>query len=355
MFDNTLIKAELSGLVGFKNPANPKFAILNSENQASLSGLFATSNPYCKIEYLHRGFDYSRMTDAQFNAELKNIKETSAINICSLVFDIEAYVDRGQIYSNPFNKVEEFTLPAGFCGYIINIDKEESVAFVINKAIFEMVEAGVTKLLIFNSNHKQPIHTVDIAYDAFYSIENVDFIVNNTGYYKGSFAIGFICTNQKTYKRGYNDSNEKNFIKFLDIRNVFVEGHSDETTIFDLNDAREVTDYCGFNLDITIVNDYTELISTNRFLFARAIYLDIIISCLNIYAASLRSNDDQRTAEELYREIMLQIEGTRPDDNVISIQGLRPQIVYEISEIKKQLFNLKEAFFGRGYFVDTQD
>jgi hypothetical protein len=122
-----------------------------------------------------------------------------------------------------------------------------------------------------------------------------------------------------------------------------------------LNNARETSEYSGFNLDIIVVDDYTDFIVTNKFLFARAMYLDCVIACLNIYASSLRSNGDERNAEELYRRIMVEIEGTRPDDNVITIRGLRPQIIYEISQIREQLLKLKGGFFGKGYFVDTQN
>jgi hypothetical protein len=281
--------------------------------------------------------------------------ETSAVNICSQVFDADDFVDRNYLYTATQNKAVVLDLPLGFVGYRIDVAEGKNIAIRLNRIILEMVDAGVLDLLVFNSNIKEPIHTIPITYKEFYHTETLDIMLNDVGYYKGSFFIGFINDGTvRTYEKNYFDSINKNHLKNLKISNQVVEGYQG-LTLFDLEDTEEFADYCGFNLDITVLDDFTDFIVTNKYLFARAIYLDSIISCLNIYAASLRSNADERTAEELYGRIMVEIEGTRPDDNVISIRGLRPQIIYEISQIRDQLFKLKDGFFGKGYFTDTQD
>ena len=354
MFDVTLIKQELTGLVGFRQPANPKFAIIDEANLESKSGLFVTDNPYAKIEYIKANIDYERASNAQFNAILRNILSTSCINVCSQVFNQDDFIDRNYIYTETQNKIEELELPIGFVGYRVNISENKNIAIRLNRIILELVDSGTVDLLVFNSNVKQPIKTIPIVFDAFYYTKALDILLNDLGFYKGSFYIGFINDgSHKTYKKNYYESIEKNSIKQISIRNEIVKNHN-TAELFDLNKSEEFPDYCGFNLDITVLDDYTDFILTNKFLFARAIYIDAIISCLNIYAASLRSNGDERNASELYNRIMIEIEGTRPDDNVISIRGLRPEIVYEISQIREQLLKLKGGFFGKGYFVDTQ-
>jgi hypothetical protein len=355
MFDVTLIKQELTGLVGYRQPANPKFAIVDEDNLISQSGLYITDNPYAKIEYLKACVDYERASNAQLNTELKNIIESSSINICGQVFNEEDFIDRNYIYTATQNKVTEVDLPIGFVGYRINVTEDKNVALRINRAIFEFVDGGTFDLLIFNSNIKEPIKIIPITFQEFYYTKTLDILLNDLGFYKGSFFIGFINDGSfRTYKKNYYDSINKNSIKNTVIINEFVGGHTDPV-LFDLNKTEQFADYCGFNLDISVLDDYTDFIITNKHMFARAIYLDSIIAFLNIYAASLRSNGDERSSFELYNRVMLEIEGTRPDDNVISIKGLRPQIVYEISQIKEQIMKLKGGFFGEGYFVDTQD
>ena len=355
MFDVSLVKSSLTNLVGFRQPANPKYAIIDTSNRLSESGLFVTDNPYAKIEYIKDNIDYSKISNGDFNTVLKNIKEASSVNVCSNVFNEPDFVDRNSIYTHTANKVEEHLLPVGFVGYEVIIAQDKNVAFRINKAILEFVEAGSLELLVFNSNLKQPIHNVTITYDEFYHMETVDLMINDLGFYKGTFYIGFISDGTKrTYRRNFENSNIENQLKYLSIERQLVQGHS-TPTIFNLSQAVMMQEYCGINLDITVVDDYTDFIITNKNLFARAIYIDTIISCLNIYAASLRSNANERSAEELYSRIMLEIEGTRPDDNVISIKGLRPEMIYEISQIRTEVKKLKGGFVGKGYFVDTQN
>ena len=354
MFDVNLIKQEFKGLVGFRQPANPKFAILDTDNQASKSGLFVTDNPYAKIEYVVANVDYERATKPQLNEILKRMLDTCAINICSQVFVDDDFIDRNQIYTTTQNKIEELELPAGFVGYRISLDNSKNIGIRLNRAIFEFVEAGTIDLLIFNSNKKEPLHTIPIDFTEYYYSKTLDILLNDIDFYKGAFFIGFINDTKKTYKKNYYDSINTNNIKHTTISTQVVKDYTD-ATLFDLNDLEQFSDYCGFNLDITVIDDYTDFIITNKFLFARAIYLDAIIATLNICAATLRSNSDERSANELYGRIMTEIEGTRPDDNVITIKGLRPQMIYEISQIKEQLVKLKGGFFGRGYFVDTQD
>ena len=70
--------------------------------------------------------------------------------------------------------------------------------------------------------------------------------------------------------------------------------------------------------------------------------------------ASLRSNRNERHADDLYKKILIEIEGTRASDNVISVKGLRPQLLSEISDIKTEIISIKEGYLGNGYEVITQ-
>lgn len=355
MFDVRLIKQGLSGLVGFRQPANPAFAVVDTENQASVSGLFVTDNPYAKIEYLKANSDYAKISDEDFNKMLKNIRETSVMNVCNQVFNEPDFIDRNLVYSNTLNKVETEQLPVGFIGYKIVLDSKKNIAFRINKAILELSTSGNMDLLVYNSSLKEPIFTHSITYTDYYNVEEVDIMVNDLGFHKGTFYVGFLSDGSlETYKRSYLDSNLKNSITCMDIHSIYVPEHT-STDLFDQTKVRDYANYIGLNLDITIIDDHTDFILTNKYLFSRAIYIDAIISCLNIYAASLRRNMNQMNSDELYSRIMLEIEGTRPDDNVIHIRGLRPEMLYEISQIREQLLKLKQGFVGKYIMIETQD
>ena len=70
--------------------------------------------------------------------------------------------------------------------------------------------------------------------------------------------------------------------------------------------------------------------------------------------SSLRSNRNERHAEELYKKILIEVEGTRSGDNVITVKGLRPQLLSEISNIKDEITKIKEGYLGNGYDLITE-
>jgi len=142
-------------------------------------------------------------------------------------------------------------------------------------------------------------------------------------------------------------------ITHLDIDKVIVPEHNTQT-LFDLSLAEYLNESNGINLDITVYDDYTDLVIQNRFLFGRAVHLSAIISCLQIYMASLRSNRNERQADELYNKILIELEGASSKDNSISVKGLRTQLLTEITGIKKEITSIKEGYLGNGYYVITE-
>jgi len=53
MIDVAKIQDSLIGLIGFKQPFNPDYAIVDSDNQLSKSGYFVTDNPYSRVIALY--------------------------------------------------------------------------------------------------------------------------------------------------------------------------------------------------------------------------------------------------------------------------------------------------------------
>jgi len=357
MFDVSKIKNSLSGLVGFKQPFNPEYAMIDANNQLSESGYFVNSNPFAKIEYIKDCQDYSKISDEDFNIVLSDIIENSAVNVINQVFNESSYIDRQVLYKYAYNKVETNPLSNGFVGYRIEIDDTKSVAFKISRVLLDFEGAGTIKLLLFNSAKLDPIREQEVTITTDHQEIVLDWVLNDTDtIYKGDYFLGYIkgdATTVVPYKRAYENSEIMSYITHLNIEEVFVPNHSTET-LFDISKSYSYDESSGLNPDITVYDDFTDLIIQNRFLFARAIFLSAVINSLQIYMSSLRSNRNERQAEELYKKILVEIEGTRSGDNIISVKGLRPQLLSEISDIKKELTSVKEGYLGNGYSVITE-
>lgn len=357
MFDVSKIKDSLSGLVGFKQPFNPDYAIVNASNQLSESGYFVNSNPFAKIEYIKDCQDYVGISNDDFNSILSDIIQNSSVNVINQVFTESAYIDRQVLYRYALNKNETENLPNGFIGFRIKVDNTKSIAFKITRLFLDFEGTGDIKILLFNSARKTPLRSQEITINSDHQEVVLDWILNDTdSIYKGEYFIGYIkseSTLVEPYKRNYEGSNILSQITHLDIDKVILPSHSTET-LFDLAKVQFLSENTGLNLDITVYDDFTDLIIQNRFLFARAIYLSGIINTLQIYMASLRSNGNERQANELYQKVLIEVEGTRSNDNVISVKGLRPQLISEISDIKSEITKIKEGYLGNGYTVVTE-
>lgn len=358
MFDVTKIQNGLVRLVGFRQPINPAYAIIDSNNQLSDSGLFVNDNPYAKIEYLKDSTDYIDATNEQFNEFITNLKKASVSNICNQVFSNADYIDRNVFYKNAFSKINTENLLTGFYGFRIKVSSEKNVAFKISRVFLDFEGTGDITLILWNNAKLTPLQTKTVTITSDHQEEDLNWIVNNTdATYKGEYYLGILfdqTSGLQPYKRDWENSDVMSYVTYLDIEKVDFIGHN-SNILFDITKLANNSETNGLNFDVTVYEDFTDLILNNKFLFSRAIYLDVVISFLTNYSASLRSNRNEQIAKELFQKIMLEIEGTRGVDNVITVKGLRPQLLTEISNIKNEIEKIKEGYFGIGYNVITED
>jgi hypothetical protein len=346
MFDVTKIQNSLLGIVGFKQPYNPSYSIIDAENLISDSGIFVNDNPYAKIEFVKDSQDYVDISEQDFNIYLKDLQKTSISSICNSVFNNYDFLERDLLYKNTFNKIELETLPIGFVGFKIKVSKSKNIAFKINRVILDFDGTGDFDLILWNTGKKQPIYTKTISITTDNQVDELNWILNNSNTtYKGDYYLGYINKDLTVspYKRDYETSNIITNYKNICVYPYSVVGH-DSTTLFNLEDLDGLSETTGLNLDITVYEDFTDFILNNRKLFAKAISLDLTIKFMQVYISSLRSNANDRRAEDLYNKIMLEIEGTSSKDSVIPVKGLRAEMLGEISNIKTEVDKLKMGF-----------
>jgi hypothetical protein len=113
--------------------------------------------------------------------------------------------------------------------------------------------------------------------------------------------------------------------------------------MFDLNKVEGLSENNGLNLDITVCDDYTDFILNNKMLFARAIQLEGIIRCIQLYISSLRSNSNQQMSAQLYEKMMVELEGTS-GESVVKVNGLKNQLLGEITSIRSEVNKLRMSF-----------
>lgn len=353
MFNKVKIETGLYGIVGLRQPFNPTYQILDADNQVSRSGYFVTDNPFVKVEYVKDSQDFDNITDLQFNAQLKQIQQSAIASVCNAIFNESSYLDRQVLYPFAQNKVNVDTIPDGMICHEIEVAIEKNIAFEISRVMLNFQGAGTLKLMLFNTSESAPIHEKDVVISSSHQSEPLNWVVDNSGdTYKGKYYFGYIVTSGlKPYKRDYENSDVTSQITGLNITKVFFNGHTTET-LPDLNTEQSTDFTTGLNPDITVYEDYTDMILNNAQLFGYAVYLDFCIKLISMYISSLRSNRNQRLSEGQIVRMMQEIEG-QSGLNVVKITGLRSLLNGELSRLTKEIQSIKEGYFGGIINVQT--
>jgi hypothetical protein len=354
LFNPTKIQDKLFGIVGFRNPANPDYQIVDAANQESRSGYYADDNEFVKIETIKDCQDYDNISDADFNIKLSQIQRSAISSVCNSIFRMPEYRDRNLLYRNAQNKVNVEALSNGFIGYKLTLDDTKNLAINISRVLCDFQGTGTIELYLFNSSVLDPIKTETINITSDRQEVSLNWTIDNTDLdYKGEYYIGYNTTGLTVapYKRDYNNSSLKSGFSNLCVEDVFVPNHN-TNTLFDLTKQEGNSLATGLNLDITVYDDYTDLIINNENLFGYAIYLDMVLKILSLYTGSIRSNKNQRIANQNVTRIYQEIEG-QSGDGLVTITGVRPMLLGEIERLTGEIKKLKRGYFGDGIMIDT--
>jgi len=342
MINVAKIQDSLIGLIGFKQPFNPDYAIVDSDNQLSKSGYFVTDNPYAKIEYIKSNQDYDLISNEDFNLVLKQLKESAISNVCNQVFSDYDFLDRNLLYKNATKKVNTNVLPIGFVGYRIEVGNTKNIAFKLNRVLLDFEGTGTIKLLLWNTASLVPLFTKEISIGSDHQSEVLDWVIDNSSNtYKGDYYIGYNTDGLSVtpYARDYENGNVMSSFKYLCIEQIKVPNHNTED-LFDISTYDGLSEDTGLNFDISVFDDYTDFVINNAYLFARSIQLDCQIQCIQLYLSSLRSNLNQAMSAQLYEKIMIELEGTS-EGSMVRVKGLKNQLIGEITSIRNEIQKIK--------------
>ena len=316
MFNASKIKTNLYGVVGFRQPFNPTYAILDTDNSTSVSDQWISENPHCKIEQLYDTQDYSGLSDAEFNVVIKNLQEDAIVSVCSRVFNKPDYIDRQVLYKNAQNKINTETLPDGFVCFKIAVSNKKNIAFRIERVLLDFEGTGDIELLLFNTSQSTPINSKVITITSTNQSEVLNWAVDNSGdTYKGEYYLGYLTSyagigTLKPFKRDYENSDLMSYVSELYIDKYYFSGHA-------------------------------------------TIKLAVQVKCIEIYLASLRSNLNERESKMQSARLIELLEGTNNNLSVLKVTGLMPTLLGEVNHVRNEINKLIHGYFGERAMIDT--
>jgi hypothetical protein len=343
------IQGSIYGIVGWRQPDNPDYAIVDSDNLLSGSGYYFTDNPFVKIEYLKDTMDYAEASDAEFNTYLDRLQNTAIANVMNRVFNEADHHEQGVCYPYANNKISTLDLTANtFLGYRIWSPLQKNTVVEISKVFLEFEGTGTIKILLFNSAKKAPIQSKEVSLsDDFIKEVALNWKLDNTsGFYKGEYYLGYladtaISAGLKPYKRDFDNALlpgcfKDTYFELISAPNVTAE------ELFDISNLDGLDDPSGLNPYFVVYDDFSDYAIQSKALFGRAIYLQGVINVIEGYFATERSNRGQRLTEQIIADALVQVEGS-PENGIV---GLKTQLGTEIKQIQKEINKLKEGYLG---------
>jgi len=346
MFDKGIVQNKLSGLVGFNAPLDPDFFSLDIDNLESRSGYYYTDTPYAKLEALRDTQDYAEINAEQFNELLRTINHNAITSVCNAVFttaNTPSFVDRQKLYKYAINKANlESKLVNGFIGHKFSFHNKPNITAEITSLNLDFSGTGDLTILLYNTQSLVPIETKTVTISSDNQVETLNWKMHSQN---GDYYLGYVYDGSLIpFKRDYELSNIESLLTYVchEKRSIkdFTSGN-----IWDLKTESSTSGTTGLNPDITIYNDYTDLIVQNESLFANAIYLQGAISFLNYIKSSIRSNKNQRLSESQLIMLNQAIEG-QEGQSVVRITGLRPSLNDQIGLIQQRVNELRKGYFA---------
>lgn len=335
------ISSGFLGSVGFRQPFNPDFAIVDATNLTSNSQLYyQDGSSFVTIENIKDCQNYPSISNADFNTYLTRMQNQSALKVCQKVIAGQSsFIQDANLY--PYEKSFSNTIEPNskFVGfkvepYTFNSTKISKVKWI--ELSFD--SAATFYLYLFNSNDPgNYVKRVEVTTAANKSVVvNVNdwFFADDDNHKGGYYYLGYFeddLAGAKALKKDYELSDNQVVSKYYYIVPVTVD-HSGG--VLDVTSHDEKSDTYGLNIGISVYTDYTERIISNKSLFYQALQYQMAEEVLNLIRTSIRSNITQRLSKENINSVLLELYGNRE----AGIEGIDGKLKREIDSIKKALF-----------------
>lgn len=338
MLNTNRIQSNIYGLVGYAQPIESLYAIVDAVNNESRSGKFFQGFSFLtRIENL-RNAAPEDLNNTDFNLWLTQTTKEGLINACQNTISAERDLLEHRVlyhYEKDFNN--KISNTAGrFVGYEFELVKKESVTLQINTLITSFDGEVTFNLYLYHSSQKQPIKTIELTTqidsDLTQSLTDCFMYYQNEVYIGGKFYLGYYqddLGSVQAYDRQYELSDIENWFTNVRIEAIRVD-NTTGTDLFDVNFVRDSSETWGLNFDISIYKDYTQFLIDNQRVIQDLIGLQTAVQHLNYMEYNYRNNDiDKRNAEL----ILLELKGLPGKTN-----GLEERLEREIMRVQDLLF-----------------
>lgn len=337
MLDVSRILTNFYQQIGWRQPIEQEFAIVSAANQTSLSGkYFQDYSKAIRVENLKNTFPQG-LSDADFNTRLTEKANEGIVRACyDAISEEKDLLESKSLYhfQNDFsNKITN--IANRFVGYEVSLAKQEGIAITLNKLMTQFDGVDTFNIYIYHSSQKAPIETISVTTQTD-SVKTESttkkLYYQNDTYIGGTFYIGYYQDDLsvQAYDRQFELADIQNCFEWVYINPIKVDSTSG-TNIFDINNVENASESWGLNFDISVYNDWTQLILNNKSVMLDAIGYKVAAMLVD---DMYYSNRNSSISKEAKQRLLIELKGVSGAKEF----GLEAKTEKEIKRAKEVFF-----------------
>lgn len=332
-FDLPRVMSAMFGRLGFKQPTEAGFNIVDSVNTTSRSGrYFDQFHALVTAKNIRETASDPSLTANQFNTYLSDLQRSSIIRALNRVFNKAESIEDVILFDRYGLEDKEVTNTSKFVGFRFKV----ASSVQINRLRLLFNESVSFTLYLFHDGNKSPIWSgsVSAVANEITYIELPELVMTQTR--GGNYYLGYFQDEIGTAKAISEE------VDCWTIPHCFRYGPVESQRIpgewnFDRKIISDTSYTYGLNVELTSFKDRTENIIRNAKLFDELIGLQMAYMVIESIIHSTRSNGTERMLREGIDKtaLYMDLKGTMPVSDAPTTLGLDKRIAKEIEQIQK--------------------
>lgn len=347
-FNYSVVYNALKNRIGWDVNLLPK-PVVDGNNQIALSQRhFHDFHAILTPHNIWQNMEKANATDAEFNSYLVSITRSAIFRCLNQVFRVPEYVQKGLVYDR-YGQNDQLIEPTGkFIGYEINLAPVTDIGIRLDNVILRFNEDVTFNLYLFKDGKKSPVTFLQVSAVADEpTVVNTGILLNYIGGASkgGKFFFGYFQEDLGTAKAIREQIECKKSFNYVRFESVSIDKIPGQTNI-DRDHRSYLYELSGFNMQVTVFKDHTNLITDNAPFFDEAIGLTATCTVIEDILYSVRSNGTQRANSESIDRTSLQMDltGAAPVTGSPRIASLRSRLDKEFMRLRKTFYPCQRPF-----------
>ena len=196
-------------------------------------------------------------------------------------------------------------------------------------------------MYLYHSSQKSKLSSSSITLTGSSVEKSVNWILDKHKQFGGNYYVGYYTDSltPKAINRALYDSFCMNKFKNILFKPIKIEGYKTVDNLFDIDTIQYTSDTYGLNFNVSIFEDYTNYIVTNKNTFATLIKYQFQSDILRMLMTTDRSNLTERNVN---RQANIELNGILTGEGNVYAQGVFRKLENEARRIYNEYIGIEQ-------------